>query len=465
VRWVLIAIAVAFLGGASAFAKPRGAVTPVDGDSGDKMGEAVRDLLGDKLAVVAPEDVDRAMSKLRVSGELEEDEILRLRQRLDAAVVVQGKLGRAGKKKTVKLTVWVRGKQPSVFNVQYKSVGSEKFREVVREALLKRIGSIDDLAEGEEKPKKKKVASADDDDDDGDDDGDRPKKKKKKKVASADDDDDDDDAKPKARKRKRGRDDDDGDGEGVREQPARPLPAARVDAGLSFAARYLTYTVASDSTTRPPKVLTPAPAGRFEGELYPLALSNRESPLAGLGIFGEYNKTVGLSIDVPNTMGKSAPINQAHYAIGARYRLALGKSAISGGVAYARRHYIADRSSLAQPTQLDTPDVDYAAISPVIGGRTQVAPRVALFAELDAMLVLSAGAIAKADNYGSGDVFGIGGNGGVDIALGKQLGLRFAAEYNQVNLTFKGTGAMAARKVSAATDRDIGGSATLAAMF
>jgi hypothetical protein len=62
-------------------------------------------------------------------------------------------------------------------------------------------------------------------------------------------------------------------------------------------------------------------------------------------------------------------------------------------------------------------------------------------------------------------VLGLGGNLGVDIALGKQLGLRIAGELNQINLSFKGKGMSAARKVSGATDRDFGAAVTLAAMF
>lgn len=463
---LLIAFAVAFLGISSPVsAKPKVAVTPMKGDAGGKMGAAVRDMLGGKLAVVAGKDVERGMDKLGLSGMLEEREVERLRERLDAAVVVQGRLGRSGKKKTLKLVVSVRGKSSDDFTVQYKSIESEKFRDIVRRELLKRIGPIGDL---EDKPKKR-VAEADDDD--------RPKKKKKKKAAEADDDDQpkkkkkkkvaeaDDDDRPRARKRKRGGDDGEGDGEGVREQVAGPLPAARVDAGAAFGARYLTYKVASDSTMRPPKVFTPAPSGRIEGEIYPLALMNRKSPLAGLGLFGEYDKTIGLSIDVPNTMGKSTPINQAHYAIGARYRLAFGSAALSAGVAYARRHYIADRSTLEQPTQLDAPDVNYAAIAPGLGVRAQVKPTLALFTELEALLVLSAGGIATGDYYGSGTVFGLGGNLGVDVALGKRVGLRLAGEYNQMNLTFKGGGMAGARKVSGATDREFGAVATLAAWF
>ncbi len=460
-RRLLIAFAVLFLGVSPALGKPKVAVTPMSGDSDDRMAEAVREMLDGKLAVVTRKDVERAMSKLDLSGELEADDVQKLRQRLDAAVVVQGKLGRSGKKKTVKLSVWVKGKRKGDFNVQYKSTSSEKFRDAVRDALLKRIGSIDDLEEDGDEPPRKRVASGDDDDDDGE----RPKKKKskKKKVASADDDDE---GRPKARKRKRARGgEDDGDGEGVSERAARPLPAARVDAGFSYAARYLTYKVGADSPMRPPKVLTPAAHGRFEAEIYPLALSNRESPLAGLGLFGEYDKAFGVSIEVPNTMGKSTPINQAHYAIGARYRLALGKSAISGGLAYTRRHYIADRSSLDQPTQLDAPDVEYSAISPVLGARTQIVPRFALFGEASAMLVLGAGAITTGTYYGAGDVLGVGGNLGVDVSLGKQIGLRFAGELNQINLSFKGKGMSAARKVSGATDRDFGATLTLAAMF
>jgi hypothetical protein len=483
VRRLLIAFAVLFLGVSPALGKPKVAVTPMDGDSDGKMAGAVREMLDGKLAVVARKDVERAMSKLGLAGELESGDVQKLRQRLDAAVVVQGKLGRSGKKKTVKLSVWVNGKKTSDFNVQYKSVASEKFRDAVRDALLKRIGPLDDLDDGGEPPRKR-VADRDDDErpktkrtkkskkadrdgggDDGDDgdDGERPKKKKKK---VADRGDDDDEGRPKARKRKRARDgEDEGDGEGVRERAARPLPAARVDAGFSYAARYLTYQVGANSPMRPPKVITPAGHGRFEAEIYPLALSNRESPLAGLGLFGEYDKTFGLSIDVPNTMGKSAPINQAYYAIGARYRLELGKSAISGGLAYTRRHYIADRSSLDQPTQLDAPDVDYAAIAPVLGARTQLAPRFALFGEASVMLVLAAGAITTGTYYGAGDALGFGGNLGVDVALGKQVGLRFAGELNQINLSFKGKGMSAARKVSGASDRDIGASLTLAAMY
>lgn len=462
-RRLLIAFAVLFLGVSPALGKPKVAVTPMSGDSDDRMAAAVREMLGGKLAVVARKDVERAMSKLDLSGELEADDVQKLRQRLDAAVVVQGKLGRSGKKKTVKLSVWVKGKRKGDFNVQYKSTSSEKFRDAVRDALLKRIGSLEDL-EDDDAPPRKRVASRGDGDGDGDE---RPKKKKskKKKVASADDDDDDGRPKTRKRKRARGGDADDGDGEGVSERAARPLPAARVDAGFSYAARYLTYKVGADSAMRPPKVLTPAPHGRFEAEIYPLALSNRDSPLAGLGLFGEYDKAFGVSIEVPNTMGKSTPINQGHFAIGARYRLELGTSAISGGLAYTRRHYIADRSSLEQPTQLDAPDVEYSAISPVLGARTQIAPRFALFGEASAMLVLGAGAITTGTYYGAGDVLGFGGNLGVDVSLGKQIGLRFAGELNQINLSFKGKGMSAARKVSGATDRDFGATLTLAAMF
>jgi hypothetical protein len=544
VRWLLITIAIALLGASPASAKPKAAVT-VGGDADDKLGEALREALDGKLAVLAPKEVERAMSKLRLSGELEEGDVERLRDKLDAAVLVQGKVGRAGAKKTVKLTVFVRGRRPSDFNVQYKSAASEKFRETVRDALLKRIGSVSDLDEDdkpkkkrltdgdeekpkkkrltdgdeekpakkladgdEEKPKKKRLTDgdeekpakkkrlADGDEEkpkkklaDGDEekpkkkladsdeekpkkklaDGDeeKPKKKladgdeekpRKKKVATADDED-----RPKVRKRKR---DGEGDGEGVREKPAAPLAAVWVDAGLAYGARSLTYAVAADSPKKPPKVLTPAGAGRFEVELYPVALSSRESALAGLGVFGEYGKTFGLSIDVPNTMGKSTPIDQSHYAVGALYRLALGRLAVSAGLGYTRRHYIADRSSLTDPKQLDMPDVDYAAVSPRLGGRAQVAPRVALFTDVEAMLVTSAGAIATTPYYGAGNVFGIGGDGGIDIALGKQIGLRIAAELNQVSLSFKGTGDMAsARKVSAATDRDFGATATFAAWY
>jgi hypothetical protein len=210
---------------------------------------------------------------------------------------------------------------------------------------------------------------------------------------------------------------------------------------------------------------TGAGAGRIEGELYPFAFSNRGSKAAGLGIVGDYDKTFGLSIAVPKTT-VATPINQAHYSIGARYQLAIGSSAIGLGVRYARRHYIADRSALMPPQVLDAPDVDYSAVAPGLTAQVRLAPKVALFAAIDAMLVLSTGAIQKSENYGAANVFGIDGGAGLDISLGKQLGLRFAAEYTQINLKFSGNGTMAgARGVTAATDRSFGMAITLAAMY
>jgi hypothetical protein len=494
VRRLLIAVAVAFLWASPALAKPKVVVTPVGGDSDDKMGAVVREALDDKLSVLGPEEVERAMSKLSLSGELEESDVQRLRTKLDAAVVVQGKISRVGQKRSVKLVVWVRGKKPSDFNVQYKTAASDKFREVVREALLKRIGPVSDLEEeekptkkklsdgDEEKPKKKKLTDGDEEKPkkklaDGDEE--KPKKKKladgdeekpkKKKLADGDEEkpkkkvaEGDADAQPKVRKRKR---DGDGDGEGVQEKPATPLPVARVDAGIAYAARYLVFTTGPGAVKPPPKVLTPAAAFRFQAEVYPMALANPSSSLARLGIFGEYDKTLGLTIDLPDVQDP-VKIDQARYEVGALYRIAFGKASIVFGLAYERRHYIADRSNLVQKTQLDTPDVDYAALSPRFGVRTQATPKIALFAEAGAMMVLSAGGITATENYGAGNVFGVGGGAGLDIAFTKQIGLRVMGELNQISLSFKGTGMMAAqRKVSAATDRDFGMSGTLAAWF
>src|SRR5262249_31930002 len=156
----------------------------------------------------------------------------------------------------------------------------------------------------------------------------------------------------------------------------------------------LTWNVASDSTMKPPRVLTPAAHARVEAELYPFAFSGRKSGSSGLGFFLEFDKTVGLSIDIPNSMGLSTPINQAHYSVGVRYRLEKGPTALAFGAGFARRHYIADRSSLPQPNALDTPDVDYVGVSPGLGVTRQVASKVSLFAEAEGLIVLKAGKIS-----------------------------------------------------------------------
>jgi hypothetical protein len=496
--------------------KPRIAVAPLTGDPGDQVAEAVVDALAGKdFVVVGPKEVGHEMKKLGLSDELDARDTRKLTTRLDVVALVGGKVIKAGKKRSLHLEVHRRGKPGSGFTIEFKSTASDSFRRGVHEEVVKKLDGVAEDSADDDQPKKLAARSADDDDRkrkpaDDDDTARRPRKsladdddtaRRPRKPPDDDDDtarrprkppDDDDDT---AKRTKKPPDDDDDtakrpkrvastddDEPAVRKRKGRK-PAgedaasqvfARVSAGGLVAQRRLTWDVRTGLTQAqiPPRVITTAAAARVDGELYPFGLANPKSTLAGLGIAAAYDKTFGLSIKIPNQTVQ-APIDQAHYAVGARYRFGVGEaSAIALGVDYVRRHYIADRSGLMAAI-LDAPDVDYTAIVPGIAARVPVSPAITMFGELDGMLLLETGAIQKTASYGPATVYGLDVVGGVDIALARQIGLRIALEYSQINFSFNGKGTMTSNRdndattqdVMGATDRSIGVAATLGLMY
>ncbi|TMQ15083.1 MAG: hypothetical protein E6J91_13890 [Deltaproteobacteria bacterium] len=495
--------------------KPKIAVAPLAGDSGNKVADAVVEALAGKdFSVLGPKEVGREITRLGLPDELDTRSARKLASKLGVVAVIDGKVGKAGGKRSLHLEVHRRGKPDAGFTVEFKSTTSKGFRRGIHDEISKKLEGTgaaepadDDepatVAEGDRKRKpadddserKRKPADdgdrkrklSDDDsarrarrktaDDDGDrkrkpadEDGDRKRKtadddgaarrpkKPARRVAATDDDGDDTAA---VRKRRKGSSDDD----------AAPQIAARVAAGASVAQRALSWDLRSGFTApqAPPRVLTTAGGGRFDGEIYPLALADPGSSLAGLGIAAAYDKTFGLSIKVPNTQ-VSAPINQSHYAIGARYRFTVGgATSIAIGLDYARRKYAAERGGLGNTT-LDAPDVDYAAVSPVAAVRVPVTGSIAVFGGADGLLILDAGAIEKSTSYGSAKVYGLEGAAGVDIAVTPQIAVRVALEYSQIMFSFTPKGSTMANNrdtdpttldVNGATDRSMGIAATL----
>jgi len=460
VRWLAFLVGLVCLATSPpAAAKPKVAVAPFQGDKGNKVSDAIADALADKVRVVQPEATAKAMSKLRLKGELDTDAARRVQKKLNADAVVQGRLAKEGKGKTLRVAVFVHGKKPSRFRVQYKTVSS-KLKAELRDQIVKRLGDDDDEVASKKRKRDdddrdRKKRKQDDDDRrakedrrkrDDDDDRDR---KKRKRVAD-DDDDDNSKSKRKRRRKHRGSDADD-------EMPRRV--GARLDAGAFGGVRRLTYT----SPTPPPAVGTRAVAARVEGEVYPFALGDtQKGPAAGLGLAGEYEKTLGLSITIPGTT-TSVPIDQGHYSIGGRYRInASASTMVVLGLDYAARHYIADRTAGA----IDFPDVDYRAVAPGVCLMTLVKPTVGVFARLGGQLILDTGPIQDKANYGAATVYGLDARLGADFGLSPRLALRVAGYVGQISFTFKGNGDMAmARGVTAAVDREFGLATTLAVTY
>ena len=451
VRFLLVLLLVPSL----ALAKPRVAIAPFEGDEGHKVANAVAEAAGDEVEITSPKATGHAMASLGLSGELDKKDVKRLRGKLAVDVVVQGKV--VGKKqKTLELRVSGKGVKTATFSIKFKNAMSTKFHDDVRDELGKHLGAGGGEGEDDDEDKPKRLIDDDDEhkrkrasDDDED--------KKHERVARSDGDDDDGAVR---KKKRRHRDDDDEEGESKRH--AVTQVAVRVNAGAGFGRRTLTYSGAG--MTKPPPVGTAGASGTFEAEVYPGATSTLKGIGASIGIYAAYDKTLGVAITVPGTK-VDAGIDQAHYAIGVRYRIPIGSSSLAFGAAYARWHYIADRSGLMTPTALDMPDVDYAAIAPGAVVRIAADDKVGVFFGADAMLMLGAGPIVESTNYGFANIIAFDVTGGVDYALAANYALRFAAELTQFGLSFTNKGMSQTRGISSATDRLIGISATFAVTY
>lgn len=498
-RWALLVL---LLVASPAVARPRVAVAPLDGDDDQKVSSIVADAAADHATVTGPGRVAKALDKLSIDS-FDKKTLKKLRSNLEVDVVIHG----AVRKKHLALTLSGHGKQKTTLELDFTSTRA------LKKALAARLGKkLDEAARGSDDDRD----DEDDDDDDaraarkkrdeaarkqreddereaarkkreddereaarkkrdeddrrrkkhGDDDDDR---RGKKRVGSRDDDDDrsvrrrrdDDEDDDRRGKRRRHRRDDDLD-----EPPRHPITQAAVwlDAGGAFARRTLTYD--GTGTMQPPGVGTGAAAGSLEGELYPGAFKTLRGAGAALGVFGEYEKTFGLGIAVPGTT-VTAPIDVGHYAIGVRYRVAFGTSSIAFGIAYWRRWYIADRSGLMMPTQLDMPDVDYTAAAPGVVARFAASPKVGVVVEADLPLMLDAGPIAKPAGYGAADVLAFDLRAGVQIALAPHYALLLRGDVNQEGLAFaaKPQSGAAVRGITAATDRSVGLTATLGILY
>jgi hypothetical protein len=413
-----------------AIAKPTLALAPIDGDKDGKVAELIEGAVEEDFKVIGPKKVEATMGKLDIEN-VDPKTIKKLRKKLDAEIVVYGQVDKEGKKKNLTLSISARGKRTQKFEIDYKSADAKSFKKELRGELNKRL------------------AGAERDDSNNDDDEDE----KPKREASRDDDDDN-----KVRK-KRDRDDDDDD------RPRKKLKrhpinhaALRLSAGGVAARRTLTYD--GGGATPPPRVGTFGGAGRIDAELYPAAFGTLKGPAAGIGFAGEFEKTLGVSIDVPGT-DKTTPINQMRYSIGARYRVTFSGGSFAFGASYWYRQFVADRSGLGGLEMLDMPDVKYKAVAPTMVARFAAAPNVGIYLSAEVPLLLDAGPIQSGMNYGPANVIAFDVEGGAQILVGKNYAVRLAAQFEQVGLSFKKVN----REVTAAKDRLMGVTATFEVLY
>lgn len=458
----------------SASAKPKTvALTPIENDANGDIGDQVAEALdGEELSLLAPKVVTRAIDKLGYEGELDAKQAKKVATELEADAIVQATYSKDGKRKVLKFKLFVGGKKARGFTVTYNNAKSEAFKSKLRDKMIERIAG-EAVAEPAE----------DDEDPDGD------KKKKKKKLAAAEDDEDPDGEKKKKKKKKKGGDDDETDPDEEEEEDieaavARVSPhtantvAVRVDVGVSVQNRQLIFTSRNNFPEAPkPYRNAPVPGARVEGELYPFAFINPKGIAGIIGFAGEYDKTLSLTLRTSAEANVPVKATQQHWSVGGRIRIPFGGKATSPtvtlGAGYGRRTFKTDRSDLMNPASLDVPDTSYKLVDPGITFRIPIIPQLALTFGGKALIIIDAGPIQKPESYGRAKVFGGSGQAGLDIVLGNRFAIRLVGEFTQVGFAFTGTGMLAnnrdrdatTKDVGGASDRSIGGAATLAVLY
>lgn len=480
--WVVIVVVLC--GTVPAWAVPKVALTEIEGDASGDLRDAVASALdGKELEVIGEKETNRAIDKLGVDANMNEKEAKKLAVDLEADAIVAARYNKAGANKVLKFRLFVKGKKLKGFKVTFVSAKSPKFRQMLRDKMVERIESVGEEPVAKKGGKKGKPAKLGDDEDPiGGGKKTKPEPDEGNETdGEGDGEGDDDEREPK---RTAAADDESPDGEdedetAIVKRAAGPAHAAnrvalRVDSGISVMKRSLLFNSNLPAEQAPPAFQpAPVPGVRIEGELYPLAFSNPKSIAAGLGVAAEFDRTLRFNVQSSKVDG-AIPIKQQHLVVGGRFRIPFGKKATSPtmtlGLGYGRRMFIAK----TRPAELDLPDTDYKYLAPHLSFRIPFGPVVALFAGGEGMLVMSAGSIQTAEEYGKAKIFGFDATAGLDIVIGNRFAIRFAGDFVQLGYSFVGTGGVKANSrdmdpstldVGGAADRAIGGSATIGVLY
>ena len=482
-RRLSLAIGVALMLPSVAWAKPRVALVPFEGDSGGAVNDMVAELLESDYSISGPSQVRRKIDQLGLDENLSEKDLKKLANELEADAIVRGDLSSKGSHKVLHVKLFVNGKRIKGFKVEFGSSRSQKVRSALKDKLLEKLGSEEKPKKKggdepvEEKPTKKKGGDeevAADEPKGGDEEAapeEKPVKRKKAVEQEGDDEEEVDDEDPTGGKTtaRAGVDDEEiGDSFEVKPKGGSDLhstnrAAVRVDFGPSASSRTLIFSSRNFEQAPKPYKNAIVPGGRVGGELYPLAFGNPNALVAGIGFGGNYDKTLGLKLRSTAQPGTQFPVDQSHWSVGARFRIVLGSKATSPTVTlkggYFHRKFGVDRTALEMGNVIDLPDVLYQGFNPGLDLRFQFGRMVALVLGGEAYLVTNTGGIQKLNSYGQARVTGGEGYAGLDVSIGKRLAVRAVAEASQLGFAFTGNGELANNRDGDSTTKDVGGAA------
>src|SRR3954469_5318245 len=146
----------------AAHAKPKVALTQIEGDASGEVRDAVAEALeGKELSLIGSKEVNRAVDKIGDVADLTEKDFKKLASELEADAIVAGKLDKVGTARTLKFRLFVHKKMAKGFTMSFKDTKSEKFRSLLHDKIIDKIGAAAGGDADEEKPAKKKKTGED----------------------------------------------------------------------------------------------------------------------------------------------------------------------------------------------------------------------------------------------------------------------------------------------------------------
>lgn len=280
------------------------------------------------------------------------------------------------------------------------------------------------------------VAGDDDDDDKpkGDDDDDKPKGDDDDDDDKPKGDDDDDDDKPKG-------DDDDDDGSTPLLE-GRRLPWLEISAGLGLNRRVFNYAVDGDLGDARPEDYTNgvAPMVSLNIEGYPLARDPKTTSITSrLGAEINLDQVV-LFRSVVVMQDTEAELSTTHRQLrfNAVYRqpLMAGKLVVKGKAGYVFKKFKIDEGN----STVFLPDVNYRGIDVSVAASYALNDKMQINVDGGYLLLLKAGPVSNADQYGGGSQSGYHFGGSFGYGLMPNVAVRAGVEAVLVNLSFDGDG-------------------------
>lgn len=227
-------------------------------------------------------------------------------------------------------------------------------------------------------------------------------------------------------------------------------PAGRaVDAvvGMSFTARQLKFTYATDLGKPPPgyKQAVPVAGGLLDVTVYPLAFGKTKGLLRGLGLNVLYDQVLIInsqkrySDQQGNQQVANLDTKENRWALGPVLRYPMGKVVLGGSLTYGRQQF-AIQQTLPNNEPTDIPNVHYTMLTPAVFVKYPVTPKIVLNADAAFHAITNTGQIQQTGmaGYGASTVTGFEVEGGGDYMVTKNIFARASVRYESISFKFKG---------------------------